>query len=97
MKAFEVIDNAVSFISGRLGLTPEQVETRSHCLEKKGKSYDVIDYVQFKIGEVIHLDPEVAKYNPSLRELDEKEVAAIAKAAADTAKAAADAAKAKTI
>ncbi len=56
MKLYEVVGPVARFPVGFvLGLRPEQAKARAHRLRKTDDGYEVVEPVEFKRGEVVHV------------------------------------------
>lgn len=64
------VTKAVTIRSGVLVLSEEQAAKRAHCLKKgRGNQYEVIQPVQFKVGESFAIDELHKAYDGYLEEV----------------------------
>jgi len=64
MNKYEITERSARFLSGKLELTEAQAKPRAHSLKRvKGEAgiYEIIEPVEFKVGEIIGFDGEPAK------------------------------------
>lgn len=65
------VTKAVTIRSGVLVLSEEQAAKRAHCLKKgRGNQYEVIQPVQFKVGESFAIDELHKAYDGHLEAVD---------------------------
>jgi len=73
MKKFTIIGSPVRLNGGVLGLTEGQAKPRLHHLkaQKKKGTFEIIQPVVFKVGEVIRFDGDIPKSLAKLMESDD--------------------------
>jgi len=74
MNKFTITGSPVRLVGGVLGLTEKQAQPRLHNLkaQKKKGTFEIIEPVVFKAGEVIGFDGDIPKSLAKLMESDDE-------------------------